>query len=176
MPRHLRIGSVVVRWVWHSLAPSRHRQPRPPPWGNSRLDCKPSDLFLPSWSPDCPAHCNHLPALLFVSPLHTSAASNRTWSLHINIQFLSPPSVYIHLRILFTSTTAFFIFTMAVAQGPVDHLDRLPVEIILGIIEQPCLSVRDMISLACTSRRHYIITISPAYKAHITRQSGLASK
>lgn len=65
---------------------------------------------------------------------------------------------------------------MAVAQSPVNQLDRLPDELILQIIEQPCLSVRDLIALARTSRRHYRIAISPAYKAHVENQYGLASK
>lgn len=65
---------------------------------------------------------------------------------------------------------------MAVAQSPVDHLNCLPDELILEVIEQPCLSVCDLIALARTSHRHYRITISPAYKAHVERQHGLASK
>lgn len=56
------------------------------------------------------------------------------------------------------------------------HLDRLPNEILLLVIEQPCLSVPDLISLARTSRRYYGATISAAYKAHIKDEFGLASK
>lgn len=65
---------------------------------------------------------------------------------------------------------------MAVSQSPVDHLERLPDELILEITEQPCLSVRDLIALARTSRRHYRIAISPAYKAHVEHQYGFASE
>lgn len=56
------------------------------------------------------------------------------------------------------------------------QLDSLPNELLLKIIEQPCLSVSDMISLARTSHRYYKVTISAAYKAHITDELGLASK
>lgn len=66
---------------------------------------------------------------------------------------------------------------MAVARDPGSHLDRLPDELLLQIIEQEwCLSVRDLISLACTSRRHYRIAISVAYKAHVEDEHGVASK
>lgn len=64
---------------------------------------------------------------------------------------------------------------MAVAL-PRAHLNRLPDELLLEIIEQPCLSDRDLISLARTDRRNYGITISAAYKAHIKDEFGIASK
>jgi hypothetical protein len=70
----------------------------------------------------------------------------------------------------------FFIFIMAVAQNPADPFDRLPDELILQIVEQPCLSVRDLISLARTSHRHYRILISIAYEAHVRCHYGCASK
>lgn len=56
------------------------------------------------------------------------------------------------------------------------QLDRLPNEILLSVIEQPYLSVTDLISLARTSRRYYAVTISAAYKAHVKNEFGLASK
>lgn len=73
------------------------------------------------------------------------------------------------------------------AQDPGAHLDRLPDELILQIIEQSwfsacgkwqykVLSTRDLISLACTSHRHYRIAISTAYKRHVEEENGLASK
>lgn len=65
---------------------------------------------------------------------------------------------------------------MALVQASVDHLDRLPDELVLEIIEQHCLCARDLISLARTSRRYYRITISPAYKAHVERENGFASE
>lgn len=56
------------------------------------------------------------------------------------------------------------------------QLDRLPNEILLSVIEQPYLSVTDLISLACTNHRYYGVTISTAYKAHVKNEFGLASK
>lgn len=56
------------------------------------------------------------------------------------------------------------------------QLDRLPNELLLSVIEQPCLSVIDLISLARTSRRYYQVTISAAYQAHVKNEFGLASK
>lgn len=73
------------------------------------------------------------------------------------------------------------------AQDPGAHLDRLPDELLLAIIEQSwfsacgkwqhkVLSPRDLVSLACTSRRHYRIAISIAYERHVKEENGLASK
>lgn len=64
---------------------------------------------------------------------------------------------------------------MAVAQ-PEAHIDRLPDELLLEIITQPFLKGPDLISMARTSRRHYNITISVAYKVHVKDERGLASK
>lgn len=64
---------------------------------------------------------------------------------------------------------------MAVAQSEA-HIDRLPDELLLEIITQPILSATDLISMARTSRRHYNVTISVAYKVHVKNQRGLASK
>lgn len=55
-------------------------------------------------------------------------------------------------------------------------LDHLPVELVLLIIGERCLSARHLISLARTSHRYYRIAISPAYKRHVERDCGLASK
>ncbi|KAK2609848.1 hypothetical protein N8I77_003325 [Diaporthe amygdali] len=64
---------------------------------------------------------------------------------------------------------------MAAARDPGSHLDRLPDELLLQITEQEwCLSVRDLISLACTSRRYYRIAIPVAYKAHVKDEHGVA--
>lgn len=62
------------------------------------------------------------------------------------------------------------------AQGPGACLDRLPDELLLAIIEQSCLSPRDLVSLACTSRRHYRIAISTAYERHVKEENGLTSE
>lgn len=59
---------------------------------------------------------------------------------------------------------------------PGSHLGRLADELLLEIIEQPCLSALDLISLALTNRRFYKITISAAYMAHVQDQGGLASE
>lgn len=61
-------------------------------------------------------------------------------------------------------------------QGPQGHLDRLPDELLLGIAEQPSLSVRDLISLARASRRYHGIAISAAYKLHVKNEFGIASE
>lgn len=65
---------------------------------------------------------------------------------------------------------------MAVAPHRASFFQRLPAELRLAVFEQPCLSVRDLISLARTSRSHYDITIFAAYKAHIKNEFGFASK
>ncbi|POS72175.1 hypothetical protein DHEL01_v209432 [Diaporthe helianthi] len=57
---------------------------------------------------------------------------------------------------------------------PQNHLGRLPEEILLMIMKQRSLSVRDLISLAQTNHRNYRVGISPAYKAHIEQNYGLA--
>lgn len=79
------------------------------------------------------------------------------------------------------------------AHDPRAHLDRLPDELLLEIIDHslpcPCakewnlieheykiLSPRDLISLACTNRRHYGIFISIAYERHVKEEDGLARK
>ncbi|KAK7709786.1 hypothetical protein SLS64_006027 [Diaporthe eres] len=62
---------------------------------------------------------------------------------------------------------------MASTQDP-GSLNRLPDELLLDIIEQSCLSVRDLISLARTSRHNYNVAISPAYEAHVRNELGLA--
>lgn len=65
---------------------------------------------------------------------------------------------------------------MDVTLVPQNHLGRMPEELLLEIIKQPCLSDRDLISLARTNRRHYRVAISFAYKAHIEREQGIASE
>ncbi|KAI7784156.1 hypothetical protein LA080_010468 [Diaporthe eres] len=63
---------------------------------------------------------------------------------------------------------------MAAPHGPLSRLERLPDELLLGISEQPSLSVRDLVSLARASRPYSEIAISAAYKLHIKNEFGIA--
>lgn len=63
-----------------------------------------------------------------------------------------------------------------VARDTRNHLDQLPPELFCLVAEDPDLSVRDLISLARTSRRCYERTIPTAYKKHVKEEYGIASE
>lgn len=64
----------------------------------------------------------------------------------------------------------------SVARDNRNHLDHLPAELFCLIVEDTDLSVRDLISLARTSRRCYERTISSAYNKHVKDEYGIASE
>lgn len=57
-----------------------------------------------------------------------------------------------------------------------EHLAKLPAELLLVVAEDRCLSTRDLVAFALTSKRYADLAISVLYKKNIREENASACK